>query len=132
MNKYYFTFGIGHELADHVQPIFSPNMKVAIVKMNELYGKSWAFNYTFDEYCKAIEKSTIRPRELNPVWAWDSNSKVMTFGEMKGWTDRFNSIGQTSSNLKAERLKNLQEDLKSCYNNDPFAHQFINTIEEVV
>lgn len=50
MSKFYFTFGVGHELSDKVQPIVADNLKIAMAKMFDLYGRNWAMDYTSEEY----------------------------------------------------------------------------------
>lgn len=47
---FFFTFGVGQRLADHVQPIKAINMAEANKKMIEIHGREWAFPYTEKEF----------------------------------------------------------------------------------
>ena len=47
---YYFTFGMGHDLQGHVQPILASSYKSARETMFDKYGNKFAFQYTRDEY----------------------------------------------------------------------------------
>lgn len=59
----------------------------------------------------------------------------MTFGEMRGWTERFNQIIGGAQCLKDKRLRNLLNDLIEAYEGqrfDPFAgFMFATIIEEM-
>lgn len=63
----YFTFGIGHEFAGHVQPIKADSPEAARQKMFEVYGKKWAFQYSEDEYLKARQEGYARETLLEPI-----------------------------------------------------------------
>lgn len=46
MNKYYFTFGLGHDNCDRYQIIIADDAYKACQKMFEMYGNQWGFQYT--------------------------------------------------------------------------------------
>lgn len=50
MNKWYFTFGIRHLQAGYCQPIIAIDEHAARNKMFELHGRSWAFQYSSEEW----------------------------------------------------------------------------------
>lgn len=58
MNIYYFTFGVGHKIADdHIlegkcQPIKAKDKQNASAKMREMYGTQWCWCYTQEEWDK--------------------------------------------------------------------------------
>lgn len=54
MELHYFTFGLGHTFANHVQPILAPNEQIAINKMFNTYGNKWAFHYTEEQWFKSM------------------------------------------------------------------------------
>lgn len=45
LNTYYFTFGNGQMNEGHYQPIMAKDRSTALKKMNEIYGRKWAFDY---------------------------------------------------------------------------------------
>jgi len=55
MNKYIFTFGSGHLYQGFYQPIFASDRSIARLKMIELYGLKWGFEYTEEEWNKTIK-----------------------------------------------------------------------------
>lgn len=63
----YFTFGMGHELAGHVQPIMAENPEAAREKMFEVHGKKWAFQYSEKEYIDARLAGHARETVLKPI-----------------------------------------------------------------
>lgn len=52
MPVYFFTFGMGQTYEGYCQPIIAENEEDARVKMVELYGRKWAFQYTESEYLR--------------------------------------------------------------------------------
>lgn len=63
----FFTFGMGHELAGHVQPIKADSPEAARDKMFELHGKKWAFQYSEQEYLDARLAGHARETVLEPI-----------------------------------------------------------------
>lgn len=63
MPKFYFTFGCGQEHDHHVQPIIAKDMSVARAKMIEMYGTSWSWAYTEEEW----EEIRNRPSRCWPM-----------------------------------------------------------------
>lgn len=57
----------------------------------------------------------------------------MTFGEMLGWTKRFNQIKGASQTLKNKRLNNMLNDLVLAYGKDDiYARQmYIAVVDEI-
>lgn len=47
---YYFTFGLGHKLAGHCQPIIASSYRSAEETMFDQHGRNWAFGYTAEEF----------------------------------------------------------------------------------
>src|SRR5690625_1355350 len=50
LELHYFTFGVGHTFAGHVQPILAANAEQAQKVMFHTYGDKWAFHYTENEW----------------------------------------------------------------------------------
>ena len=72
MPEYIFTFGCGQEQAGYCQPIFAAGYGEARVKMFELHGDKWAFQYTREEWEKIRnrpERQWPMERELKPIHA---------------------------------------------------------------
>lgn len=67
MTVQYFTFGVGQELAGHVQPIMADSPEAAREKMFEVHGKKWAFQYSEDEFLKARKEGYARETVLKPI-----------------------------------------------------------------
>lgn len=63
----YFTFGVGQELAGHVQPIKADSPEEAREKMFEVHGKKWAFQYSEEEYLKARLEGYANETLLEPI-----------------------------------------------------------------
>ena len=53
---FYFTFGCGHVLSRHVQPIRARNWNDARLKMLEMYGDKWSSQYDRVEWKRVSEK----------------------------------------------------------------------------
>lgn len=64
---YYFTFGLGHKLAGHCQPIIASSYRSARETMIELHGKKWAFQYTESEYLLNRIEGTANEICLKPI-----------------------------------------------------------------
>jgi len=64
---YYFTFGMGHTLARHCQPILASSYGSARERMVELHGSMWAFQYTEEEYLRHRVKGTANEALLEPI-----------------------------------------------------------------
>lgn len=60
---YYFTFGLGHLYAGHVQPIAATSPLHALQAMVFTYGKKWAFKYTEEQWDKS-KKEGASEKEL--------------------------------------------------------------------
>lgn len=69
MEIHYFTFGLGHELAGHCQPIHATSTEEALNKMKKLYGLRWEFHYTKAEYESAKSEGIAHEIMLDPVYA---------------------------------------------------------------
>lgn len=108
MNKYYVTFGVGNRLSEFIQPIVASSKEEAEKKMNEVYGREWAFCYDEDEF-NSLE---FNLKELRPIYCGDPG---MTFGEMRKWTERFNQILGGAQCLKDKRLASLMTDMEQAY-----------------
>lgn len=129
MKNFYFTFGIGQPLQNFYQPIVAEDMNQAREKMFKEWGNNWGFAYSEEEFSQAMKGGYLTElRPLEPIYA----VTMMTVGEMRSWTERFNQIIGASQISVAERLGFLKDDLKRAYQNDRFANQLINTIEEVI
>lgn len=63
----YFTFGIGHDFARHVQPIVANSPEEAREKMVQLHGNKWAFQYSEKEYLESRKKGFARETVLEPI-----------------------------------------------------------------
>lgn len=67
MTVQFFTFGMGHDLAGHVQPIKADSPEAAREKMVQLHGNKKAFQYSEDEYLKARQEGYARETVLEPI-----------------------------------------------------------------
>lgn len=76
----YFTFGVGQELAGHVQPIKAESAEAARAKMFEVYGKKWAFQYSEEAYLKARLEGFANETLLEPI--------ILEVGEKDGTKER--------------------------------------------
>lgn len=63
----FFTFGMGHELAGHVQPIKADSAEIARNEMFRIHGKKWAFQYSEQEYLDARLEGHARETVLEPI-----------------------------------------------------------------
>lgn len=65
MEKFIFTFGGNHPLEGKCQPIFAKNYSEARSKMIEIYGTTWAFQYTEKTWKEAENnKERFWPMEI--------------------------------------------------------------------
>lgn len=128
MNNYYFTFGINQPLQNYFQQIVAENMVQAEKKMFEEWGAKWGFGYTQEEFTEAVKKGhLINLKPLEPLYV----TKLITFGEMKGFTDKLNQIITTDRVNKDERLRNLASVLDNVYSkNDKYAQEMLFTTLE--
>lgn len=69
IETFYFTFGVGHKLGGHCQPIQAKNHQEARQKMFEMHGKEWAFQYTEKQWEKATEEGFANEKLLPVVKA---------------------------------------------------------------
>lgn len=67
LQKYYFSFGLGHPLKDFFQPILATHEIAAIEKMHEVYGDRWAFCYNESQWKETV-MSNIK-KSLGPIQA---------------------------------------------------------------
>lgn len=67
LQKYYFSFGLGHPLKDFFQPIIAPDEIAAIEKMHEVYGDRWAFCYNESQWKETVMSNT--KKSLGPIQA---------------------------------------------------------------
>lgn len=51
-----FTFGGGHPLKKHVQPVHAPDAKSARLKMLEAYGDKWSGQYDGEAFAAIDQK----------------------------------------------------------------------------
>ena len=64
---HFFTFGLGHALGGHFQPIIASSEKSAYERMFEVHGSRWAFHYTEKEYLSLRQKGTANEIVLPPI-----------------------------------------------------------------
>lgn len=67
MEKFYFTFGTGQQLAGRCQVIMAESWEEARKKMMDVYGTAWAFQYTEKEYKESVAKGTFTEVPLKNV-----------------------------------------------------------------
>lgn len=65
LQKYYFSFGLGHELKDYYQPIMAVDEITAIEKMHEIYGDRWAHVYEESQWVQTVMSKT--KQSLGPI-----------------------------------------------------------------
>lgn len=66
-NVHFFTFGLGHDLAGHCQPIVADSPELARQVMIDKHGSKWAFQYTSDEYMQAKKEGFANEALLDPI-----------------------------------------------------------------
>lgn len=127
MNKFYCTFGVGHRMSKYVQPIYASSEDAAITKMNEVYGKQWALPYSEDNFkADSFFNNLI---ELRPIYT----EPVMTFGEMRTMTQRFNQIMGAGLTFRSKRLDQFLQDIKDSYDlqKDDYASRMFLAVDGV-
>src|SRR5690625_336187 len=116
MKNYYFTFGIGQPLQNYFQQIVAENMGQAEEKMIEKWGRGWAFGYTQEDFLNDDYFKKLKP--LKPLYA----TRCMTFGEMRGFTEKLHQILNTDCMNRDERLRSLASVLDNAFQkNDKYA-----------
>lgn len=118
MNKYYFTFTAGHRMGKYVQPVFGMSIDEAIVKMQNVYGKR--FTDFFTDLHTSNEEFSQNLIELRPLYT----QNVMTFGEMRQLTERFNQIIGAGQTFKVKRLDRFIDDVDAGFDIDKDVHAF--------
>lgn len=103
MNKYYFTFGLGHVLARFTQPILADSMAEAEKIMFEKHGSKWACGYE------------VKPKGLMELPLCLKVTREMTEDQKKSYKDRFESVLSVTGKVRTERLKNLMFDLDCAF-----------------
>jgi len=105
MNRYFFTFGIGHRLEKFVQPIVAETPSDCEEIMFKIYGDGWKTGYSTKE--KEISHLTELPTIYQHV--------DITFGEMQELTKRYNGIMTGDSKQKDLRLSQMMTDMEQAY-----------------
>lgn len=67
LELHYFSFGMGHVYAGHVQPILAKSEEHAHIVMFRLHGNKWAFHYTEQEWNAAKERGAAREIHLDLI-----------------------------------------------------------------
>src|SRR5690625_989376 len=67
LELHYFTFGLGHTFAGHVQPILDENYKQAQKVIMHTYGDKWAFHYTEDEWESSKMRGFAKEKSLDLI-----------------------------------------------------------------
>lgn len=72
MNRYIFTFGSGQLYAGFYQPIYANDGMEARVKMLEIHGLKWGFQYTDEEWKAAKLKYGALEQPLQAIYCNDA------------------------------------------------------------
>jgi len=128
MNKYYFTFTASHRKGKFVQPIYATSRDEAIEEMQGVYGKRFTkcFTEIHTTECE-FDQNLI---ELRPLYTRD----IMTFGEMRQLTERFNQIIGAGQSFKIKRLDKFADDIDNGFdiNKDRYAFRMYLASMEAV
>lgn len=117
----------GHVFGTQVQPIVAKTRQIALDKMYELFGEDWFTDFDEEQWLEFGKPADVIERKT--IYC----GQVMTFGEMLGWTKRFNQILGASSKFKNKRLEALLNDLVLSHDqNDLRAAQMYLAISEEI
>lgn len=120
------TFGVGMDMHPFFQPVYANDKQHAHEIIKRKY-EDYAFIYTEREFMGARERGSFSKLKPLPLLC---EGPVITVGEMKVLTDRFNQITSVSKNLRAKRLTNMLQDVEAAYKPDPYVDRLIETIRE--
>lgn len=126
MNNYYFTFGIGHELAKYFQPIIADSIDKATKVMLAQHGTEWSNGYTQEDFHEALSNGVFTDLE-----ALEWLQQTITVGEVATLGERLNQIISASQLHKTNRLERLRADIEMAFDleADPIANQIHKDVQ---
>jgi len=74
LKAFYFTFGCGFPLSEHVQVVMAPNEAVARAGMFRYYADRWCACYPSDQ----VQKAEGGRVEIGKYWKYTPLAKIIT------------------------------------------------------